>query len=207
MWGSLAFAYLILARVGYALGVGIMLTRQERHQAFTRRYGVDGGYTRFKRISTLLMLNDGGAFILLCVVTANTMHLPVPRSLQIALGLVIGVFGIAIKTWATARLGPRAYYWYNFFVPSDPVMPDPPGPYRYLKNPMYGVGYLQTYGLALVCASLPGMLASVFMQASILLFNELVEKPHFKSLLRNAAARRTGVGPGDLEQGATPRFT
>ena len=187
MWGRVAFAYLIVSRLAYVLGVGIALTQQERHQSLTRRHGVTGGYDRFRRFSTWLMVNDSVAFIALNIVTIDTMHLAVPRSVQIAAGLAIGIFGIAVKTWATARLGPSSYYWHNFFVPKVPVPPDPPGPYRFLKNPMYVVGYLQTYGLALVCASFYGMVASLFMQATILVFNELVEKPHYEALVRNAA--------------------
>ncbi|MGH2668454.1 MAG: methyltransferase, partial [bacterium] len=58
-------------------------------------------------------------------------------------------------------------------------------PYRFLKNPMYTVGYLQTYGLALLTGSMPGLVAALFAQAAILLFYLLVEKPHFDKLLRS----------------------
>src|SRR2546427_7137887 len=34
--------------------------------------------------------------------------------------------------------------------------PSTAGPYRYMRNPMYTVGYLQTYGFALVTRSWPG---------------------------------------------------
>jgi hypothetical protein len=47
---------------------------------------------------------------------------------------------------------------------------------------MYTVGYLQAYGLALVFGSWHGLAASLFAQASILLVNEFVEKPHFRRL-------------------------
>jgi hypothetical protein len=55
---------------------------------------------------------------------------------------------------------------------------------------MYGIGYLQTYGLALVCASWPGLVGALYMQVCIMVFNELVEKPHFLSLLRAAGTLR-----------------
>jgi hypothetical protein len=43
---------------------------------------------------------------------------------------------------------------------------------------------LQTYGFALITHSLPGLIAAGFAQAAILLFNLLVEKPHFERLHR-----------------------
>ena len=205
MWGSLAFGYMLVSRMTYVIGVGLALTQQERRQHFTRRHGVTEGYERFRRMSLLLMLNDVTAFIVLCVVTANTMHLPVPRSIQVAVGMVISAVGISIKVWATARLGPQSYYWHNFFVPSDPVFPNPPGPYRYLKNPMYGVGYLQTYGFALMCASWPGMIASAFMHISIFVFNALVEKPHLQALRQQAASLDGNTAREGLKSGAAPR--
>jgi hypothetical protein len=47
---------------------------------------------------------------------------------------------------------------------------------------MYTIGYLQTYGVALILGSWPGLAASVFAQVSILLFHLLIEKPHFERL-------------------------
>jgi protein-S-isoprenylcysteine O-methyltransferase Ste14 len=95
--------------------------------------------------------------------------------------------GISMKLWAAARLGAGAYYWENFFVAGPFVAPDPPGPYRYLRNPMYTVGYLHAYGFALACLSLPGLLAAAFDQGAILLFHHFVERPHFQRLTRSAS--------------------
>jgi hypothetical protein len=53
---------------------------------------------------------------------------------------------------------------------------------------MYTLGYLQTYGLALVFASLPGLIASAFAQSAVLVFNHVVERPHYVALLRQARA-------------------
>src|SRR2546429_551970 len=63
----------------------------------------------------------------------------------------------------------------------------PAGPYRFLRNPMYTVGYLQTYGFALVTRSWPGLAAALIDHVAILLFYQLVEKPHFEKVARGAA--------------------
>ncbi|HSE53684.1 MAG TPA: methyltransferase, partial [Gemmatimonadales bacterium] len=75
---------------------------------------------------------------------------------------------------------------HNFFDPSDSLEVNPPGPYRYLKNPMYTLGYLQTYGLAIMFGSLPALIASGFDQVAVLVFNHVVERPHYARLLRRA---------------------
>jgi protein-S-isoprenylcysteine O-methyltransferase Ste14 len=194
---GLAFAFLILSRLAYVVGTGYMLVQQDRHQSYTRRYGLEGGFQRFKRVSTILMVFDTGSFILLNLLTIDTMHLPVPRWSLIVFGAALGLLGLGVKTWATRILGPRAYYWYNFFEPAEPVQWVPRGPYKYLNNPMYGVGYLQTYGLAFMCSSLYGMIAALFMQVTIFVFNAMVEVPHFRALAR--------AGSGDRAAGSGQR--
>jgi protein-S-isoprenylcysteine O-methyltransferase Ste14 len=171
-----------------------MLVQQDRHQTYTRRYGVEAGFQRFKRASTILMVFDTLSFILLNLLTIDSMHLPGPRWVQIAFGATLGLFALGVKTWATRTLGPRAYYWFNFFEPAEPVQWVPRGPYKYVNNPMYGVGYLQTYGLAFMCASLYGMVAALFMQLTIFVFNEIVEKPHFEALARSTGNGQRAAG-------------
>jgi protein-S-isoprenylcysteine O-methyltransferase Ste14 len=69
-------------------------------------------------------------------------------------------------------------------VPDSSTGPANAGPYRFLSNPMYTIGYLQTYGVALIVGSWPGLVAAVFAHVSILLFHFLIEKPHFERLQR-----------------------
>ncbi len=189
MWAGLIFGYHLASRLAYVIGVGVALTQQERHQRFTRGAGVEAGFRRFRRIAAILMNNDGVSFVLLCVVTRQTVHLGLPPKVLLAVGVPLILLGVSTKLWAAARLGYAAYYWHNFFAAGDPVAPNPPGPYRFLKNPMYTVGYLQTYGLALIFGSWPGLIAAVFDQAAILIFHRWVEKPHFDRLTNRTSRR------------------
>ncbi|HUL03351.1 MAG TPA: methyltransferase [Gemmatimonadales bacterium] len=176
--------YHIASRLAYVLYVGRALSAQERHGYFTERWGVEGGFRRFRRVAALVMNNDAVSFVVLCFASAHTLSLDLPGSWLLGTGAVLIVVGGATKLWAAATLGGRAYYWYNFFA--VPASPPPPagGPYRVLRNPMYTVGYLPTYGLALAVASLPGLIAAAFDHAAILAFYYTVEQPHFAELTR-----------------------
>lgn len=186
-WGGLALGYHIASRLAYVVGVGVALRRQDREQVFTRRDGVEAGFRRFRRLASTVMNNDGVSFGLLCVVTRHTIrHAP---WILLPAGVLLVLLGVSTKLWAAARLGSAAYYWHNFFAPGDLVAPDPPGPYRYFKNPMYTVGNLHMYGVALVLGSLPGLIAAAFDQAAILAFYRWVEKPHFDALTKRASTR------------------
>jgi len=177
-----AVAYCLASRLAYVLFTGIALRRQERNAAYTRVWGVKGGFQRFRRAVSVLMVNDVFAFGLLCVVTRDTLDVGVPRAVLIALGVALVVVGISVKVWAANTLGGDAYYWYNFFAPPKTPHVVLAGPYRFLSNPMYTVGYLQAYGFALITASMAGLWAAAFLHLTILVFYFAVERPHFLRL-------------------------
>jgi protein-S-isoprenylcysteine O-methyltransferase Ste14 len=131
---------------------------------------------------SVLMLNDVFAFGLLCVVTRGTLEVGVSRPALIAVGIVLVVVGISVKVWAANTLGGEAYYWYNFFAPPKTPHVVLAGPYRFLSNPMYTVGYLQAYGFALITGSMAGLWAAAFLHLAILVFYFAVERPHFLRL-------------------------
>ena len=178
------FGYHLASRLTYVLYVGLALRAQERHGYFTERWGVEGGFRRFRRMAALVMNNDAVSFVVLCFATAHTFSVDLPGEWLVGVGIALIVVGGGTKLWAAATLGGRAYYWYNFFAP--PSSPPAPagGPYRFLRNPMYTVGYLPSYGLALALGSMPGLVAAVLDHAAILIFYATVEQPHFAELTR-----------------------
>ena len=184
---AIGLAYHLVSRLAYVLYIGIALKRQEDTACFTRRYGATEAFRRFRRTAAILMNNDAVGFVVLCFITRGTLPLGVidlPRAAVIATGAALLLVGVVIKLWAAATLGAGAYYWRDFFAPEGHVVTRTAGPYKFLKNPMYTVGYLQTYGLALVTASLPGLIAAAIDQAGILLFYQLVERPHVERMHR-----------------------
>ena len=182
----LAVLYFLASRLAYVFWVGKALLDQERRQRFTREGGIEAGWLRFRRTASWIMNNDGVAFVALCLLTRNTLNLAWPRGVTLTIAGALIAAGVGIKVWAAARLGGRAYYWHDFFDPNDSIEVNPPGPYRYLNNPMYTLGYLQTYGLALLLGSLPGLIMSGFAQLAILGFHKVVEAPHFEALTRRS---------------------
>jgi protein-S-isoprenylcysteine O-methyltransferase Ste14 len=178
--------YAILSRIAYVCFVGAVLRREDRTQAYTQRLGRAEAFRRFRRTAAIIMNHDAFAFVLLCVVTRNTWQLPLAPGLTLAAGAVLAFVGLGTKLWAARTLGSDAYYWHNFFDPDEAIGPVASGPYRFISSPMYTVGYLQTYGLALALRSFPGLIVAGFLQVSILIFYFLIEKPHFQRLHRSS---------------------
>ena len=185
-WGVVALVYHLASRLAYVLWVGAALRRQERQQAFTASDGIAAGFARFRRVARALMNNDGASYFVLSLITHDTLALIVPRAVTVAAGMLLLALGIGVKLWAAATLGGKAYYWHNFFAPAEAAAPTSAGPYRFLKNPMYTVGNVHLYGLALVLGSAPALAAALFDHAAILVFHRVVEQPHFERLTRRS---------------------
>ena len=179
-WALIALVYHLTSRLAYVLYIGLALRRQERTGFLTERYGPNGGFRRFRQTAAILMYNDATSFVLLCLASWGTLHLGLERSVVLVAGALLVIVGRSIKLWAAATLGGGAYYWQNFFTPDEWDGPSSAGPYQFLKNPMYTVGYLQTYGFALLTGSLLGLGAALVDHVAILAFYRLVEKPHFE---------------------------
>ena len=178
------FVYAILSRLAYVLYVGVTLWREDHAGVATRRFGPAEAFRRFKRTASIVMNHDAFALVVLCVATRGTWILPLSPAASLAIGATLTFIGLGTKLWAARTLGGNAYYWHNFFDPDEAVGPVATGPYRFISSPMYTVGYLQTYGFALIMRSWPGLIASAFAQAAILTFHLLIEKPHFERLHR-----------------------
>ncbi len=188
-----ALAYFALARLAYVIYVSIELRAQSARLGLEPTETAERRHQGFHRRALRLQNVDGIAFAALCVAASRTMPWDGWEWAFLGSGALLVIVGIGVKTWAVRCLGLDSYTWHDFFVPKEKFEPCRKGPYRWFSDPMYTLGYLQAYGFALLCASWHGFAAAIFAQASILLVNELVEKPHFRRLC--AAEVKTAESP------------
>jgi protein-S-isoprenylcysteine O-methyltransferase Ste14 len=178
----LALASFALARLAYVWYTSFELRAQSLRLGLETRDVAEARHAVFHRRILRFQNIDGIAFVALCAATRSTLPFDAWEPVFMAVGALLIIAGVGTKTWAVRSLGPNSYTWHDFFVPKERFEPCRTGPYRFLTDPMYTLGYLQTYGLALLCDSWYGLAGSLFAQASILIVNELVEKPHFRRL-------------------------
>lgn len=172
--------------MAYVLFVGSALRRQERSGVHAEPRARAEAFRRFRRTAAFIMNHEAVVFVVLCLATRDTWQLALPTGITVSVGAILVIVGLGTKLWAARTLGSDAYYWHNFFDPEAAIGPVSSGPYRFISSPMYTIGYLQTYGLALMLRSLPALIASVFAQVAILAFHYRVEKPHFERLHRSS---------------------
>lgn len=177
---AIALTFHIIARISYVGFVMAALYKQDSERYFTREKGSRLGFEKFKSIASFFMENDAFSFAVLCLITRNTFSASFAQQIvYYTLGVLLIFLGIGIKMWA-AKTIKKGYYWWDFFEQSRSLSLRRIGPYRYLKNPMYTVGYAHSYGIALVLMSVPGLLIALFDQIMILILYFLIEKPHFE---------------------------
>src|SRR2546421_9873612 len=120
-------AYHLASRLAYVLYVGLTLNRQDRTAYLTRRYGAEAGFWRFRRMAAFVMANDAVSFVVLCLVSANTLRVGLARGLESAVWAVLALVGGAKELWSAATLG-EGSYWYNFVPHSHRIGPTMRGP-------------------------------------------------------------------------------
>jgi protein-S-isoprenylcysteine O-methyltransferase Ste14 len=178
---TLGAVYHVLSRLAYVGFVGWLLRSRKGREVEPRR-ARERAFTQFRSVASVLMENDAFSFGALVLVTLESFDPLLPALGVRAIGLALIALGVGTKAWAARTLGAKAYYWHDFFVPPETSAGRAVGPYRWLRNPMYTVGYAHAYGVALFFLSWPGLLAALFDQAAMLAFHGLIERPHVNEL-------------------------
>lgn len=93
------------------------------------------------------------------------------------------VFGTVVNIWCFLLVKREAYYYMDMFYGRFLTDFKKSGPYKWFANPMYGVGQLPSYGVALAVGSVSGIVMSFLNQVFAYVFYYLLEKPHIQRCL------------------------
>jgi hypothetical protein len=182
-----ALIYFTAAWFFYYIGNTLILTTPLRKNLISR-FGEKKAYRIYEVIVGLMFANQALAFG--AVVEENWIRWPGFAKLGIIdeAGLMLIAAGFLIKTWATMIVGLDIYYYKDMFLGKTAGVFAVTGPYKLFSNPMYGLGNIQAYGLALVHFSLAGLAAAAILHLSIYAFYFFAERPAVRRLHGNAAA-------------------
>ena len=87
------------------------------------------------------------------------------------IGITVMVFGFVIKLWGYTLIGIELHYYKDMFLDRKAdVGFVKQGIFLYTDNPIYGLGNLQLYGLAITNRSLLGLVAGILSQLAIFVF-------------------------------------
>jgi protein-S-isoprenylcysteine O-methyltransferase Ste14 len=178
-WAS--FVSLYALRYAFLFGSFTRFGIAERLEA---RWGKESGFAIYEAITAFFFAARGLSFAWLLEATSIAVE-SMAKNALVGIGVLLAATGMVINIWATRVVGMATYYYRDLFMRESVVDFKLTGPYRFWKNPMYGVGQLASYGAACMALSPVGLLASALNQATMYVFNWLIEQPH----LRRAANR------------------
>jgi len=165
-----------------ALRFGFLFASFEKNglaQRLTARFGVERGHTLYATMLDLVLFAQRMSFIALVWATAREPGGFFGVALQL-LGILVVPVGVGAMVWAVRAVGLDAYHYRDLFTRARNVSLENGGPYSLCANPMYALGPLASYGLALLALSPVALLAAGVNQALLFLFNETVEQPRLR---------------------------
>lgn len=181
----LAVAYFAISEIAYIGFLFLSLSKNGLRKWYIRKWGEEKGFLAFEATIGFLFFNNGTSIGFMSLVMAGDTFSNFPELLIGVIVVSMFTFGFWIKIWAAATTGIDTYYWKDMFL--DRKIRDfvVSGPYKYFSNPMYGVGQMQAYAIAISYGSIPGLIVAVLNQFLVFSFFYTVEKSFINRIYIN----------------------
>lgn len=181
-----AISYYILSTLVYIGFIYIVLPQNGLRCKMIERLGEESAYLYYEGFLAFAFLHNGISLGYISQSSAGSGLLSqLPPILIMSIVILLLVVGLGTKIWSAYVVGIPIYYWKDMFLGRKIADFVVSGPYTYLNNPMYGVGQLQVYAIALYYDSLYGLIFGAINQAAIFLFYVTVEKPFINRVYRD----------------------
>lgn len=169
------------------------------------KYGEAKAWDRYELMTSVMFFQRGLCFGLLIHVSEGsiTAWSAIAPIWYIGAGAIFAVIGLWINVAACQVIGIDTYFYKDLFLGRPVGDFKVEGPYKYFRNPMYGVGQLSAYGTALMAGSTIGLLATLMNQVIMYVFYYRIERLHIQSLFGKAGAIEGSplpVTPGDKHE-------
>ena len=170
--------YFVLSTILYLGFIYLVLPENGWRLTLMNKFGEERAYLYYEGFLAFAFFHNGASLSFISTSSSGSGfwgHLH--PSLIISISVLLFVTGLVVKIWAAFVVGIPIYYWKDMFVGrkiSDFVVS---GPYKYLNNPMYGVGQVQVYAMAIYYNSVYGLIFGVINQLLVFMFYYTVERP------------------------------
>jgi protein-S-isoprenylcysteine O-methyltransferase Ste14 len=143
---------------------------------FRKKWGENKGYLIYEAILGILFFHNAFSIGYVASSTGGFFDFHHAGKIILAISAACFVAGFMVKLLAAKAVTTEIYYWKDMFLGRRICSFVESGPYKYLNNPMYGVGQAQAYSAALWYGSLYGLFAAFINQILIFTFYFLFEK-------------------------------
>ncbi len=177
---DVAIYYFIASEICYILFISLVLSENGLRKRFVKKWGEEKGYLIYEGILGFIFYHN---FTSIGYVSSSSPGNLFDFVSPVILTVVVAIMfftGFTVKVWSAWVVGVDIYYWKDMFLGkkiSDFVVV---GPYKYIRNPMYGIGQIQAYAVAIWYQSENGLIAAAVNQICVFSFFYMVEKPFIK---------------------------
>jgi protein-S-isoprenylcysteine O-methyltransferase Ste14 len=173
-----AIAYFTFSTLVYIGFIFLVLPQHGLRLKLIERFGEEKAYLCYEGFLAFAFFHNGVGLSYISQSSVATGFFGDVPPIALTL-LVVALFsiGMVVKIWSALVVGIPVYYWKDMFLGRSVSEFVVTGPYKYLSNPMYGVGQIQVYAIAIYYNSIYGLIFGAINQALVFFFYFAVEKP------------------------------
>lgn len=173
-----AIAYFAFCTIVYLGFIFLVLPEHGLRLKLIEKLGEEKAYLYYEGFLAFAFFHNGASLTFISQSSIGSGFLEnTSQVIVMAIVVILFVAGLVVKIWSAYVVGIPIYYWKDMFLGkkvSDFVVT---GPYKYFSNPMYGIGQLQVYAIAIYYNSIYGLVFGAINQALVFLFYFAAEKP------------------------------
>jgi protein-S-isoprenylcysteine O-methyltransferase Ste14 len=193
----LAVFYFIISEILY-IGFIIFVLPENglRHLFLSKCHNENDAYLTYEAILGFLFFHNAVSIGYIASSSPGILFNFLNKDLLLLIVMLMFISGLVVKISAANAVSIEIYYWKDMFLGrkiSDFVIS---GPYRYLKNPMYGIGQLQGYAIAIWYGSEYGLIAAFLNQFLLFTFYFLIEKKFIRRVYHRRVQPVLGAAKG-----------
>lgn len=181
---EIAIIYFIISIILYFGFITFVLRKNGYRLWFIKKWGKERGYLIYEGILGFLFFNTGASISYVSLSTSGKPFGFVDENFLLFVVVFLFITGFVTKIWSTAVTSIDTYYWRDMFLRKKICKFTTKGPYKYISNPMYSVGQLQSYAVAIYYQSVYGLIVAVLYQLRTYLFYYNIEKRFLKEIYR-----------------------
>lgn len=183
---KLSVSYFLISEVLYLSFLSIVLSKNGLRHWFVKKWGNEG-YLIYEAILGFLFFHNAISIGYIASSSSETLFHFIHKDFLSVFVLIIFISGFTIKIFAAKAVTIEIYYLKDMFLGKKISEFVVSGPYKYFSNPMYGIGQLQAYAIAIWYGSIYGLIAAFLNQILIFSFYYLVEKKFIKRVYQKNA--------------------
>ena len=187
---KIAALYYLISEILYIGFITLVLRKDGyRHWFIKKMRSEKKGYLVYEGVLGFLFFNNAASIGYVVSSTPGNLFHFINKELLLAIVAILFVTGFIVKVWAAKAVSIDIYYWKDMFLGRKISEFVVTGPYKYFSHPMYGIGQLQAYAVAIFYGSVYGLITAILNQCLIFSFYYAVERKFIRRIYKKKTSK------------------